>query len=116
MLDYSFCIEIFSVYHEPFDSYWIDYQNDWCLTKGDQVMPSTKEQHSANLPSPQKYLTLTVQDILEERVEDGTMALLGQSDISDPKLRKLILGHVVNGTGLCPAVCWCLDGELLVLC
>ncbi|RHZ44133.1 type I polyketide synthase [Aspergillus thermomutatus] len=85
-------------------NYWIEYRNDWCLTKGEPVISSTDKQPSPNLSAPKKHFTLTVQEILEERIEDDAITLLAQSDISHPKLRNLILGHVVNGAGLCPSV------------
>ncbi|KAJ5422995.1 hypothetical protein N7445_011103 [Penicillium cf. griseofulvum] len=82
--------------------YWLEYRKDWCLSKGDSGV------YGANgLPSspsaPKRYLTLTVQEVLEETVKDGTITFLAQSDISHPKLRALVLGHVVNGAGLCPS-------------
>ncbi|KAL3472565.1 hypothetical protein BJX99DRAFT_262127 [Aspergillus californicus] len=77
-------------------NYWIDYKNDWCLAKGDAEGLSYRS-------APKTYLSLTVQEILEETIQDGTRTLLAQSDISHPKLRALILGHRVNGVGLCPS-------------
>ncbi|KAL4957638.1 hypothetical protein BDW69DRAFT_180424 [Aspergillus filifer] len=83
-------------------NYWIQYQNDWCLSKGDAV-PATAKQLPAP-PAPKKQFTLTVQDILEENVEGDAITFLAQTDISHPKLRELVLGHLVNGAGLCPSV------------
>ncbi|KAL4945516.1 hypothetical protein BDV06DRAFT_230632 [Aspergillus oleicola] len=83
-------------------NYWIQYQNDWCLSKGDAAVSATKE--ILPPPAPKKQFTLTVQEILEEKVEDEAITFLAQSDISHPKLRELVLGHLVNGAGLCPSV------------
>lgn len=87
-----------------FTSYWIPYLNHWCLYKGDPAGSLDGKPPPPVPPPPKKHFTPTVQEILEEKIEDGGIILLAQSDLSHPKLRNLILGHVVNGAGLCPSV------------
>ncbi|KAL6234380.1 hypothetical protein BDW75DRAFT_212575 [Aspergillus navahoensis] len=103
--DFEHSLRLLTLPPYAFDlkNYWIDYQNDWCLSKGDPAVSANKEPLSSP-PAPKKQLTLTVQEILEEKVEDGTISFLAQSDLSHSKLRDLILGHLVNGAGLCPSV------------
>ncbi|KAL4963030.1 type I polyketide synthase [Aspergillus stella-maris] len=83
-------------------NYWIQYKNDWCLSKGDAVPAATKQPPPP--PATKKQFTLTVQEILEEDFEGDAITFLAQSDISHPKLREIVLGHLVNGAGLCPSV------------
>ena len=80
------------------NSYWISYVNDWSLTKGDPVLPP------AALLHPKKQYSLTVQDIIKESVQKDAVEFLAQTDFSHPKLRGLVLGHLVNNSGLCPSV------------
>ncbi|KAI9845249.1 MAG: Type I Iterative PKS [Sclerophora amabilis] len=85
-----------------FDSkkYWLEYTNNWCLTKGDDVSAQTKNEPTLSKP---KLSTTTVQSILEEDIQASSATLLIQSDLSTPALRSSILGHLVNGAGLCPS-------------
>ncbi|KAJ5725588.1 uncharacterized protein N7483_006945 [Penicillium malachiteum] len=84
-------------------NYWTQYQNDWCLSKGDTAVSAIKKEELPSAPSAKRGLSLTVQEILEEKIEDGIITFLAQSDVSHPKLRALIFGHLVNGAGLCPS-------------
>ena len=86
------------------NSYWIQYRNDWCLTKGAPTEATSAKELPAPALQAKKQFTLTVQEIIEESVSDRGIKLLAQSDISHPKIRELILGHLVNGAGLCPSV------------
>lgn len=85
-------------------NYWIQYKNDFCLTKGDN--PVTKQ-----LPAPppeQKpssvYLSPSVQRVIEEHHAADSSQVLIESDIHDPRIALVIQGHKVNGVALCPSV------------
>jgi len=80
------------------NSYWIAYENDWALTKGASPVKSLTE-----LPECGFY-TLTVHEIIQEKEDHGKTTLLARTDLSHPRLRELIFGHLVNGAGLCPSV------------
>ncbi|KAJ5738863.1 hypothetical protein N7493_002018 [Penicillium malachiteum] len=84
-------------------NYWTQYQNDWCLSKGDLTVSTSNNEGLPQAPAVKRELSLTVQEILEEKIEDGLITFLAQSDVSHPKLRALIFGHLVNGAGLCPS-------------
>ena len=77
-------------------NYWIQYRNNFCLTKGEgQVAVEKKEP---------LYLSPSVQQILDETHREDKSTLLAASDIHDPRLRSIFTGHVVHGAVLCPSV------------
>ncbi|KAL8787344.1 MAG: hypothetical protein Q9195_007803 [Heterodermia aff. obscurata] len=79
-------------------NYWIEYQNDWLLAK-EGVPPIPPPEISDPGPA-----TTTVQRLLShEFTEDGSLCMLFESNLSDPNLHAAIVGHAVNGSGLCPA-------------
>ena len=78
-------------------NYWIEYKNDWLLTKGatnDSPYPSV-------VSGP---ATTTVQRLISQEAKDGKASLLFETDLTDPAMHAAIIGHLINGTGLCPAV------------
>ena len=85
-------------------SYWIQYRNDFCLTKGDNPAPK----QIAVAPVEQKpapvYISPSVQRVLEEHNAADVSTLLVESDIHDPRLASVIQGHKVNSVALCPSV------------
>ena len=77
-------------------NYWIDYKNNWCLTKGDE---------GAELPSIKSKLSnASVHRIVEEKFNDEGASIIVESDLAEPGLKEVIKGHEVNGFGLCPPV------------
>lgn len=78
--------------------YWIDYRNEWCLTKGD---PSRLSQNAVEV-NPQ-LSTAGIQKIVHEEVQENTALLVAQSDLAEPLLHAAMCGHLVNGAGLCPS-------------
>lgn len=85
-------------------NYWIQYRNDFCLTKGDNPAP----RQIAMAPVEQKlapvYISPSVQRVLEEHNAADVSNLLVESDIHDPRLAPVFQGHKVNGVALCPSV------------
>lgn len=80
-------------------NYWMEYQNDWLLAKSG-VPPTPPPEISDIGPA-----TTTVQRLISHQLtEDGTLRMLFESDLSDLNLHAAIVGHAVNGSGLCPAV------------
>ena len=89
-------------YQWDLKNYWIQYRNNFCLTKGDDLSPRYVElQAPAEVYPP---LSSSVHRILEERNEIDASTLLVESDIHDPRLESVIQGHRVNGVALCPSV------------
>jgi naphtho-gamma-pyrone polyketide synthase len=79
-------------------NYWLDYNNNWCLTKGQKLVesaaPKRRERHLST-PSVQK---LTKEDFGKTKI-----TVVAESDLSDPDLNHAVTGHLVNGSALCPA-------------
>ncbi|KAL8714640.1 MAG: hypothetical protein Q9220_001589 [cf. Caloplaca sp. 1 TL-2023] len=76
--------------------YWIQYRNDFCLTKGDDP---------ANIPAPEvcTLSTAAVQRVLEREIGDDVSTILIESDLHHPSLLGVVQGHAVNGASLCPS-------------
>lgn len=84
-------------------NFWIQYENDWALTKGNKLMKSIKE--SATVQS--LLSTTSVQRVIEEDSSDGRASILCETDFLEPILRKKAAGHKVNGVALCSSSFYC---------
>lgn len=93
-------------------NYWIQYKNNFCLTKGDDPPPEQRLLATGDLkPAPVPavvpapvFVSPSVQRVLEEHNAEDVSTLLIESDIHDPRLAPAIQGHKVNGAALCPSV------------
>ncbi|KAF2707399.1 polyketide synthase-like protein [Pleomassaria siparia CBS 279.74] len=108
----------FNEYHKQFNSahelltlptysfddkkYWIDYVNNWTLTKGEAPVTAPKT-IEAPVEVTSKLSTTSCQRIIREELHANSGTLVVQSDLSDPQLKATISGHAVNGTPLCPS-------------
>ncbi len=82
-------------------NYWIQYSNDFCLTKGDEKSAVT----SASPLSPISTLcTSSVQRVIEQQFGAEKSNIIIESDLHHPSLSGVIQGHAVNGAALCPSV------------
>jgi naphtho-gamma-pyrone polyketide synthase len=81
-------------------NYWIQYQGNFCLTKGDA--PVVKQELVEAQPAP--YISSSIHRIIEEHHESEGSTLLTESDVRDPRLFPILQGHKVNGVTLCPSV------------
>lgn len=77
-------------------NYWIDYSNNWTLTKGDDPAAAC-----AQLPQKKTLSTTSVQRIVEEKFQSQKGDLTTETDISHPDFEETIKGHLVNGIALC---------------
>jgi naphtho-gamma-pyrone polyketide synthase len=78
-------------------NYWLNYNNNWCLTKGQVIESQPRKRRGHHL------LTSSVQKLTKE--DFGTkIAVVAESDLCDPDLNHAVTGHLVNGSALCPAV------------
>ena len=75
-------------------NYWIEYKNNWCLTKGDKSEPAVA------VPT---LSTTSVQKVVQEEYSGDTGLLIAESDISRPDLFECISGHQVNDAMFCPS-------------
>lgn len=100
--DFSDSVHLLDLPSYSFDdkNYWIQYEGDWCLTKG---------QLSTGKPTPlienakPKLSTTTVHTVTSEIIEGDVAIVSIESDLAKPGLREVVTGHVVNGTMLCPS-------------
>ena len=85
-------------------NYWIQYRNDFCLTKGDGMSQSLAVEESTVPATAPKYLSPCAQQIVEESHGIEQSSLVVESDIFDHRLLPVLQGHLVNGAALCPSV------------
>ncbi|PGH03771.1 hypothetical protein AJ80_08641 [Polytolypa hystricis UAMH7299] len=77
-------------------TFWSDYRNNWCLTKGDPVAQAEKKLLKPALSTP------SVQKVVEEQVsKDGKVTVVTETNICHPDFEDTIQGHIVNGMALC---------------
>jgi len=111
-------------FHRPFESrlrlldlptyawneknYWLQYNGDWCLTKGNTFYEAEKEDARAKTapktPLTSEIQTSTVQQIIEETFNGcaGTIAM--QSDLMQPDFLAAAFGHRMNNCGVVTSV------------
>ena len=97
--DYEVPLQYLSLPTYSFDekTFWLQYVNDWTLTKGD---PPKLE---PVIEAPPKLSTTSVHRITQQEVQQKKATAVAESDLAHPLLRKVVTGHSVNGTGLCPS-------------
>ncbi|KAI1267881.1 putative polyketide synthase [Xylariaceae sp. FL1019] len=113
-----------SEYHRPFErglrllnlptyawndkTYWIQYNGDWALTKGNHFYDEEKgigafapsSVDTDNRRNVSSLTTSTVQCVLEESFTGAAGIVLMQSDLSDRAFRAAAWGHKMNGCGV----------------
>ncbi|KAF2234726.1 ketoacyl-synt-domain-containing protein [Viridothelium virens] len=84
--------------------YWLDYHNNWTLTKGEApqiaaapVVTPVKEEPKSKLS------TTSCQKIVREELHANSGTVVVRSNIAEPKLHAACTGHQVNQTPLCPS-------------
>jgi len=91
--------------------YWLDYHNNWTLTKGEAKTAAPAEAPKAIEAAPAavsyKKLTDACQKVISEEFSANTARVVIRSDVTEPKLRKVTMGHQVNNTALCPSSLFC---------
>ncbi|KAL4776690.1 hypothetical protein BDW60DRAFT_213360 [Aspergillus nidulans var. acristatus] len=85
-------------------TYWIQYNGDWALTKGNtfyDAEKSLKAQQTGLLASvPSGLRTSTVQQIIEESFNGSAGKVVMQSDMMQPDFLDAAHGHKMNGCGV----------------
>jgi monodictyphenone polyketide synthase len=89
-------------------TYWIQYNGDWALTKGNtfyDAEKSLKAQQTGQLASvPSGLRTSTVQQIIEESFNGSAGKVVMQSDMMQPDFLDAAHGHKMNGCGVVTSV------------
>ena len=88
-------------------NYWIMYNGDWALTKGNTYYDAEKGITAAQIaPVPKSSLrTSTVQQVIEESFQGSTGKVVMQSDLMQPEFLAAANGHSMNGCGVVTSVC-----------
>ncbi|KAG9546492.1 polyketide synthase, partial [Aureobasidium melanogenum] len=88
--------------------YWLDYHNNWTLTKGEaprevQKTIEAAPQAAPAVEKPAKRLSTSCQKVVHEEFEANSGTVVIQSNVAEPKLFQAVIGHQVNDTALCPS-------------
>ncbi|KAH7303307.1 hypothetical protein B0I35DRAFT_365198 [Stachybotrys elegans] len=86
-------------------NYWLQYNGDWSLTKGNTFYDAEKGINRAALTAssaiPKSDLsTSTVQQIIEQEFSGPGGTVVMQSDLMQPDFRAAAWGHKMNGCGV----------------
>ncbi|KAI0972477.1 hypothetical protein F4678DRAFT_460698 [Xylaria arbuscula] len=84
-----------------YKNYWIQYDGDWALTKGNTYYDD-KKKAAAALPAPRlsELQTSTVQRIIEESFDGMTGTVVMRSDLMESDFLAAAHGHKMNGCGV----------------
>ena len=81
-------------------NYWIQYNNNFCLSKGDA--PATIADATESVVS--SLSTTSVQRVIEQQLTAEKSTITIESDLKHPVLSSVLQEHAVNGAALCPSV------------
>ena len=95
----SSCMVTLPSYAFEEKNHWIEYKNDWALSKGDNILQSSVAEKEQGGPS-----TSSIQRLIQESLQEQPASAEFESDLTQPALHDAIIGHVINGIGLCPSV------------
>ena len=101
--DFDSCHNVIQLpaYQWDLKNHWIQYKNDFCLTKGEAPkasMPAAPEPRALSIS------TIAVQKVVEQQLGKEKSTITIESDLADPRLARVLEGHKVNGASLCPSV------------
>jgi acyl transferase domain-containing protein len=89
-------------------NYWLQYNGDWALTKGNNFYTAEKEAAQAKAAGssrvPSSLRTSTVQQIVDESFQDGSGVVVMESDLMQPELLAAAHGHRMNDCGVVTSV------------
>ncbi|KAK4189134.1 hypothetical protein QBC35DRAFT_167960 [Podospora australis] len=100
---YELAVRLLELPHYAFDlkNYWLQYEGDWAIRKGD--VPKTQNVEASNAASLPKFSTTSLHRIESESRTASEVSVTFATDAREPKLNKALRGHLVNGAGLCPS-------------
>lgn len=101
--DFEYALRVLRLpsYYWDSKNYWIQYSNDFCLTKGDGKLAAIS---TAPVPVISTLSTSSVQRVIEQQLGHEKSTLVIESDLQHPSLTGVCQGHMVNGAALCPSV------------
>lgn len=87
-------------------NYWIQYNGDWALTKGNTFYDAEKKltQQPTISVAPSRVRTSTVQHIVEETFNGSSGKIVMQADLMQPEFLAAAHGHKMNGCGVVTSV------------
>ena len=87
-------------------NYWIQYNGDWALTKGNTFYDAEKGLTAPKVAhvSQSGLRTSTVQQIIEESFQGSAGKVVMQSDLMQPDFLAAAHGHKMNGCGVVTSV------------
>ncbi|KAJ5711073.1 Acyl transferase/acyl hydrolase/lysophospholipase [Penicillium malachiteum] len=104
-----------SEYHRPFEralsllnlpayswndkNYWIMYNGDWALTKGNNCYDAEKQVVQSSV-APAAFITSTVQQIVEETIQGAVGKIVMESDMMQTEFLEAANGHRMNDCGV----------------
>lgn len=107
-------------FHRPFESrvrlldlpayswseknYWLQYNGDWCLTKGNNFYATEKALVNAETLPRSEIQTSTVQQIIEQSFDGAAGKVVMQSDLMQPDFQAAADGHRMNNCGVVTSV------------
>lgn len=88
-------------------TFWIQYNGDWALTKGNTFYDAEKGLNKAQIAVPVPKSgpnTSTVQQIIEQSFNGTAGTVVMQSDLTQADFRAAAWGHKMNGCGVVTSV------------
>jgi iterative type I PKS product template protein len=83
--------------------YWLEYHNNWTLTKGEAPVAAPIAAPVPVAEAPSKLSTTSCQRIVREELHANSGTVVVRSNLAEPKLHKAVSGHQVNDAPLCPS-------------
>ena len=100
--DFESCHEVVRLPAYNWDSknHWIQYENNFCLTKGDATaLPPP-------VPKGPSLSTASVHRLVDQSIGTDSSSVVIESDLANPYLVRMVNGHKVNGACLVTSSLW----------
>ncbi|KAJ2978714.1 hypothetical protein NQ176_g3666 [Zarea fungicola] len=78
-------------------NFWINYENNWSLTKGEGC------DHISDNSTLHGTRSFSIHKIFESKAEGEQASLNAETDFTEPSMTRFVAGHRVNGVALCPS-------------
>lgn len=85
-------------------NYWLQYQGDWCLTKGNDFYTTDKQKAAPKNPLASEVQTSTVQSIIDVNFDEAAGTVTMESDLMQPDFLAAAHGHRMNDCGVVTSV------------
>ncbi|KAH0277588.1 putative polyketide synthase, partial [Aureobasidium melanogenum] len=81
-------------------NYWLQYQGDWCLTKGNDFYTTKNQKALPQNPFASEIQTSTVQSIIQANFDDTAGTVTMESDLMQADFLAAAHGHRMNACGV----------------